>query len=153
LLTATPSRANVFTSADFENFADLLGKTIKVQRDVQDTLNASLAAAQGATGGCLIKFQPMIQEVIIELRATGLIIGIESQMSNVPDDKVAIKVLTMEIKSLEHTLDMQRKFVNSNMGFCSTNGVVAAKGQEILRAFDEVAAWHRSISKKVDPAP
>jgi hypothetical protein len=122
---------------------------ITAQKDVQDTLNASLAAAQSGAAECLHELQPNIEEVIIQLKATGNLIGIEGQMTNAPDGQVVMKYLPLAVRDLEHTLNLDRKSVNSTMGICSRFGVVAAKGQQILRVFDEIAAWHQSVSMKV----
>jgi hypothetical protein len=77
------------------------------------------------------------------------LVAIDVRMADGGDEAVVPFFLQGEIRNISQMIATGRQTTNSTMGACASNGVVVAKGQDLLRLYDEAASLVEGLSKKL----
>jgi hypothetical protein len=146
LVLATPAEANTLVDADVQDFTAFAQKSLALQQDLLDATGASL---RSPAGDCLQRLVDDLQLASAEIKVVEALAKLEIVMLSPADDKQVISGLRLEAQSFLQSLALHRKVVNGTMGTCASFGLVATKGQELLRLYDQVGALVVRISNKI----
>jgi hypothetical protein len=112
-----------------------------VLRDIVDTQRGDRASPANQCLGALFD---NLEHKIVEVLA-----GLEPAMVSPADDTKVTIELRARVEDFLGSLALERKLINQHITYCPSIGVITAKGQEILRLYDEVGALVGAIGKKL----
>jgi hypothetical protein len=143
-LLVTTASANTLTDADVQGLYAFDEKAATLQQGISDAARASPGLRE-----CLQDLANQLTFVVSEFKFVEAMAELE-QGSPADDTEVKATLLLRAVKFLS-LLVQDRKAISTTMGLqsCAGNGVVAAKGQQILRLCDEAGALVVAISKKL----
>ena len=142
-LLVTAASANTLTDADVQGFYAFDQKAATLLQEISD------AARALRPGGCLPDLANQLTFVVSEFKFVEAMAELERES---PADNTQVKAtLLLRADKFLSLLAQDRKAISTTMGLpsCAGNGVVAAKGQAILRLCDEAVALVGAISKKI----
>jgi hypothetical protein len=145
-LLVTAASASTLTDADVQGFYAFDKKAATMLQDISD---AARASSGWRPGECLQDIANQLTFVISEFKFVEAMAELEQ--GSPAGDTQAKAVLLLRADKFLSLLPQDRKAVSTTMGLrsCAANGVVPAKGQEILRLCDEADALVAAISKKI----
>jgi hypothetical protein len=143
-LLVTTASANTLTDADVQGLYAFDQKAATLLQGISDAARASPGLRE-----CLQDLANQLTFVVSEFKFVEAMAELE-QGSPADDTQVKPTLLLRADKFLSF-LVQDRKAISATMGLqsCAGNGVVAGKGQAILRLCDEAGALVVAISKKL----
>jgi hypothetical protein len=138
--------ANTLTDADVQGFYAFDNKAATKLQDISD---AARASAKLRPDECLQDLANQLTFVVSEFKFVEVMAELEHG-SPASDTRVKTVLLSRADKFLS-LLTLDRKAISTIMGLRSraVNGMVVARGQEILRLWHEAGALVGTISKKI----
>ncbi len=143
-LLVTAAYANVLTDADVQGLYAFDKKAATMLQNISDAARASAGSRE-----CLQDLANQLSFVASEFKFVEAMAELE-RGSPADDTQVKATLLSRADKFLS-LLAQDRSAISTTMGLrsCAANGVVPAKGQEILRLCSEAGALVGAISKKL----
>jgi hypothetical protein len=132
-LLVTAASANTLTDADVQGFHAFDEKAATMLQEISD----ARASSGLRPGECLQNLANQLTLVVSEFKFLETLAQLE-QRSPAGDTQAQATLLLRADKFLS-LLAQDRKAISTAMRPCAANGVVAAKGQQILRLCDEAA--------------
>ena len=114
-----------------------------------DLLVTTSSAASANAAQCLANLNDNLTIVLGGFAVVSDLAKLVPLMVNPDDEAVLVSELRENIKNFQQALANNRNSVNGFIGICGPSGVVAVKGQELLRLYDEAAALVEIISNKI----
>jgi hypothetical protein len=142
-LLVTAASANILTDADVQGFLAFDGKAATVLQEIRDARTSSGLLP----GVCLQNLANQLSLVVSEFKFVETLAQLEQESP--ADDTQAKAALLLRADKFLSLLPQDRKAISTAMRSCAGNGVVAAKGQQILRLCDDASALVGAISKKL----
>lgn len=142
-LLVTAASANTLTDADVQGFYAFDQKAATLLQEISD------AARALRPGECLPDLANQLTFVVSEFKFVEAMAELEQES---PADNTQVKAtLLLRADKFLSLLAQDRKTISTTMGMpsCAGNGVVAAKGQAIIRLCNEAGALVGAISKKL----
>ena len=146
-LLVTAASADTLTDADVQGFYAFDNKAATMLQDIND---AARAPSGLRPGECLQNLANQLTFVVSEFKFVEALAELEHG-SPAGDTQVKTGLLLRADRFLS-LLAQDRKAISTTMGLrsCAGNGVVVAKGQEVLRLCDEAGALVGAIVKKLN---
>jgi hypothetical protein len=149
-LAATNCWANALTSGDLMRLQDIYGKASTFARE----LGAVARARASSPGGqCVQVLVNTTSRFLGELDKLYDLVAIDVEMIDQRDEAVVLRYLQTEIKVNPNGIAINRRQIDAIMGQCGSDGVVAAKCQELLRLQDDGASFIEAVSRKLGLSP
>jgi hypothetical protein len=146
LALTTAASANTLSDADLQGFDAFDMKARVVLRDIVDTQRGDRASPANQCLGALFD---NLEHVTEEIKIVEVLAGLEPAMVSPADDTKVTIELRARVEDFLRSLALERKLINQHITYCPSIGVITAKGQEILRLYDEVGALVGAIGKKL----
>ena len=145
-LLVPAASANTLTDADVEGFHAFDEKAATILQEIRDAAHASSGVPPGE---CLQDLANQLTFVVSEFKFVEALAELEHG-SPAGDTQVKTGLLSRADQFLS-LLAQDRRAISTIMGLhsCAGNGVVVAKGREILRLCDEATSLVGAISKKI----
>ena len=145
-LLVPAASANTLTDADVQGFHAFDEKAATTLQVIRDAAHASSGLPPGE---CLQDLANQLTFVVSEFKFVEALAELEHG-SPAGDTQVKTGLLSRADQFLS-LLAQDRKAISTTMGLrsCAANGVVVAKGREILRLCDEATSLVGAISKKI----
>jgi hypothetical protein len=146
-LAATSCWSNALTRADKERLQDLHGKVATFTQG----LGAGARAIQASSpeGECMQALVHTTSRFLGEVDKLDDLVAIDVEMIDQRDEAVVLGYLQIEIKVFPNGIAINRREINAIMGQCTSNGLLAAEAQELLRLHNDAASFVEGVSRKL----
>ena len=134
-LLTTAGRANTLTDGDLQGLYAFDGKAATVLQGIRDARTSSGLPANE----CLQNLTNQLTLVVAEFKFVETLA--QSEQGSPSDDTQAKAALLLRADKFLLLMPQDRKAISTTMQSCAGNGLVAAKGQQILRLFDDEAFY------------